>query len=875
MKTKKYQLKNGLRVLLLESQKSPVVSIQMWVKTGSADEKKGEEGLSHFIEHLVFKGTRKYKVGEIAQIVEGSGGELNAYTSFDQTVFYVTVTKEFADVGLDVIAEMMGHPTFDETEIDNEREVVIEEIKMGQDNPDRSASQALFQTVYKKHPYGIPVIGFDKNIRKVSTRKIADYFHGRYVPKNMFLVISGDFQISQMMKKVEPLFGKMLARPLKKASRKKEPSQTQFRWKVKKSDFKKSILYLAWKAPSVKHRDVPALDVLSIILGQGDSSRLAQKLRLDQPLVNAVSASAFTPQDPGFFAVTMHLEGSHLQEALTATVSEIQKIITTPPSVEEMQKAINNLASEQIYSVETVDGIARKAGSLEFYTGDYDYFKKYLQQIYQLKPIDIQKVAKKYLVSTQLSAMLQTDSDIKAGEKMLKDFAKALTKKISSEKIKTEKNVKMKPLKMSTSQKITQTGTQSWKHPSGLSVVYRRQSETPTVSVRLGFFAGSRLDPLGFEGRTELLTRSWVSGSKKYTEEEINHLVESKAAGISAFGGRNTLGMTADFLSNFTWDILPLVVDLIQSPLFPEDKVQREKEVLKRQIRSRMDHPSAVCMLQFQEAIFKSHPYSRDMLGTEESIAKIDHRVLQKAYQGLLSTQNLTLSVVGDIEKQDVEKFVNQLAQSLPATPFSQPHFKLDPFTKPLFTKYTMDKEQSHIIVGHRGMSLYDKDRYSLHLIQSILAGQGGRLFVELRDKNSLAYSVSPIRMEGLDCGYFGAYIGCSPEKSLKAISMINTEFEKLTQKLVSEDELLRAQKYLIGRHNIDLQRKSSISQSLLLDSMYGIDLNETFEVSKHYFAVTREDIQRVAQRIFSTPAVTCYVGPLIDSIKASNSVST
>src|SRR6187551_3622724 len=123
----KYQLKNGLKVLLVESSKSPVVSVQMWVKTGSADEKKGEEGISHFIEHLVFKGTKKFAVGQIAKTVEGSGGELNAYTSFDQTVFYVTISKEFSATALEVIDEMMNYPLFDAQEIENEKEVVIEE----------------------------------------------------------------------------------------------------------------------------------------------------------------------------------------------------------------------------------------------------------------------------------------------------------------------------------------------------------------------------------------------------------------------------------------------------------------------------------------------------------------------------------------------------------------------------------------------------------------------------------------------------------------------------------------------------------------------------------------------------------------------------
>ena len=231
----KFQLKNGMKVLFQESHKSPVVSVQVWVRTGSADEAKGEEGISHFIEHLVFKGTRKFKVGEIASIIEGSGGELNAYTSFDQTVFYVTISRQFVETGLQALAEMMGFPKFDPTEIDNEREVVIEEIKRGEDSLGRIASQSLFSTNYSKHPYGVPVIGFEKNVRGWSARKIVQYYQARYSPQNMFLVVAGDFKAGEMKKKVQTHFGEFKKFKVKKVARKKEPLQKSSRIKVLRS----------------------------------------------------------------------------------------------------------------------------------------------------------------------------------------------------------------------------------------------------------------------------------------------------------------------------------------------------------------------------------------------------------------------------------------------------------------------------------------------------------------------------------------------------------------------------------------------------------------------------------------------------------------
>lgn len=225
MKTKKIKLKNGLKVLLIESHKSPVVSVQMWVKTGSADEKKGEEGISHFIEHLVFKGTEKFKTNEIAALVEGSGGELNAYTSFDQTVFYVTISKNFQNVALDVVSQMMGFPLFDAQEIDNEREVVIEEIKRGLDSQSRRSSQLMFSTVFKKHAYGLPVIGYEKNIKKFSPQKIKKFYQDRYNPSNMCLVVAGDFDTKKMQAEVESYFARFPKNKLRVVRRAQEPAQ--------------------------------------------------------------------------------------------------------------------------------------------------------------------------------------------------------------------------------------------------------------------------------------------------------------------------------------------------------------------------------------------------------------------------------------------------------------------------------------------------------------------------------------------------------------------------------------------------------------------------------------------------------------------------
>ncbi|MGZ3798492.1 MAG: M16 family metallopeptidase, partial [Pseudobdellovibrionaceae bacterium] len=334
-------------------------------------------------------------------------------------------------------------------------------------------------------------------------------------------------------------------------------------------------------------------------------------------------------------------------------------------------------------------------------------------------------------------------------------------------------------------------------------------------------------------------------------------------AGIGAFGGRNSVGLSMDYLAPFEDRMFDIYADSLLSPQFTENILEREKVVAKNQIRSRNDNPAQICILNFMKEIFKGHPYSRDLLGSEDSVSAIHSQDLKHYYSKIVNSENLTLCVVGDINKSKWVKSLEQITKAMPrgnkvANSFTVAELKED---KKVFHQLT--KEQSHIIVGYRGLTLKDDERYTLEVIQSILSGQGGRLFIELRDKNSLAYSVSPMHMEGIECGYFGGYIGCSPEKSEKAISMLKAEFQKLADTKISSEELARAQRYLVGRHDIELQRKSTICNAIIFDDIYGLDYRQSLDVAEKYFSITPENVQNLAQRIFSQPKVISLVGPV------------
>lgn len=863
---KKYQLKNGLTVLHVESHKSPVVSIQMWVRTGSADEKKGEEGLSHFIEHLVFKGTKKFGVGEIASIIEGSGGQLNAYTSFDQTVFYVTISKSFVDTGLEAISEMMGFPSFDEVEIDNEREVVIEEIKRGMDNPHRQASRQLFSTVYKKHPYRLPVIGFAENIRKVSREKILSYYHSRYVPDNMTLLVVGDIESKEIKAKVKAYFGGFEPYKLKKVKREREPKQNTPRTTIKKAEFQESLMYLSWPLPSAKHKDIPAIDVLTLILGQGDSSRLSRRIKLEKGLVNYIGSSSFTPQDDGFLAISASTSPQKV-EAVFAGVNEVlREFVENPPTDEEMKKALINFNSEEYYSMETVDGMASKVGTYEHLFRDYRHFREFMKEVNNLTVKDLVRVAKKYMKPEKLSVVVMTpeaEAEAKtAAGKFRKDYKKTYEKLHSLKKVEPGK-AKYKKLRWSTSSKKEIADRIEKVILSGGAEAYLRPNfETKVLSLKAAFRGGVRTEPEGLLGLTDLLSRCWGRSTKDYNEHELNDKIDSLATSLSSFAGRNTVGLSMTSLNPLSNDAFELFANMATEPVFEASVVEREKQMMLEFLKMRQDNPAQLAIQKFMSRIFEGHPYAKDLHGTPESIAKLTGKQLGTLLGQSIGTKNMKLVLAGCFDPDEWKENLNNFAKSLPEGKAVTNTFEVIGHKEPVFEYISSKKEQSHIVVGYPGLTFTSEDRYALQLMQSVLAGQGGRLFLELRDKESLAYSVSPLRMEGIDAGYFGAYIGCSPEKGQKAIGMMKTEFQKLMDSKVSEHELQRARRYLIGRHDIDLQKTSSVSSAILFDTIYGLDANEPFDYADRVNSVHAEDLEVIAQKIFSQPAVSVCVGP-------------
>lgn len=837
-------LDNGLSVILVEDHSAPVVALNIWVRTGSADERFPDQwGMAHVHEHMLFKGTEKRGVGEIAATVEGAGGNINAFTSYDMTVYHITMASRDAATGVDVLADAVLHSTFDATELAKEEEVVIEEIRRSDDTPDSLISKVLFETAYNQHPYSREVIGTQESVRSFTREGLLEFYHHWYVPNNMTFVAVGDFQSAVVLAQVKQAFDGAKARADLAHPRTPEPEQTEPRAAVVKSDFEQSLLGMAWKITGFGSPDTPYLDLLAMILGGSDSSRLYLEVKDRQQLVHGIHASSYTPLDPGLFFVDAELDAPKLDASVVAIGEQVRRIREFGPSETELERARTNLLSSQVHERETMEGQAQKYGYYELLAGGLEAEKRYLDQVKGATKADLQRVAQKYLVPERATviALLAKDAEGATSDAQLlaalRRGAGAETAPLASQSLRD--------------------GIREYTLPNGLRVLVKPNHSVPLVSMRLAFRGGLLAESEQTEGITSFVSEMLSRGTSSRSAAQLAADVENIAGDLSGFAGRNSFGLSADFLAESLDTGLDLFADVLLHPAFAADEIEKLRVERRAALRRREDNLGTKAFELFQKELYPSHPYRFSSLGTLESLGKIDRDALANYYESFAKPSNAVLAVVGDV---DPDRFVAALETRLgewkSAGPVALPARSTPTApAKPREATLIKKKNQSHIVYGFLALSIEDPDLAALDVLTQVLGGQGGRLFVELRDRQSLAYSVTAFEMEGIDPGTFAVYMAGAPEKLDESLAGIRGQLTKIVNEPVSEEELARAKGYLIGTQAVGLQRYGSQAMLLSLDELYGLGATHHLDYANRISAVSADDIQRVAKRVIHLDA--------------------
>ncbi len=845
-------LDNGLTLILLEDHSAPVVALQAWVKTGSADEPEELAGISHLIEHMLFKGTESRELGEIAREIEGKGGDINAYTSFDQAVYHLVIASRYLETGLSVLTDALQHSTFDPEELEKEKEVILEEIRRAEDIPEIKLSRNLFALSYQYHPYGRPILGYQKTVAGLSRKEVWEFYKKWYQPGNTSLIIAGDFNTGEVLPKIKEAFQNWIA-PLPaettRPARASEPGQNKLRISILRENVKESFLDLAFHIPSISGEDLYAVDILSTLLGEGESSRLYQQVKAEQELVNSISAYAYTPKDPGLLLISSTLEKVQVEKALAQIITTIYRLKYDEIPSSELEKAKINLESQFIYQGETAQGQARQLGFYETVAGDLSFKEKYLKGIRSVDPEELKKVARKYLNNSNLSiGLLLPEGEPPLDENriisLIEQTQSAIDEQAKPQKINSQRTEEVE------ADNPGKEGVTKIVLNNGMTLLIKEDHSSPIIALRAVFLGGLRFEDEEHNGIYNFIAEMLTMGTKSRSAREIAEQIDRMAGRIGGFSGRNSFGLSALFLSRFFEPGLELFADIILNPTFDQAELEKRRKDILAAIKNREDDLIQLTFDLFTRTLYKKHPYRMIPLGTKDSIERLDRNALVEFYQSSAVPENLVLAVVGDIKAKEAEEKIGGYFQNFRGNQFSPPSVPLPlPLRKTRSSIKYLEKAQAHIILGFLGTTIDSADRYPLEVLNTVLSGQGGRLFLELRDKESLAYVVFSFSLEGLEPGFLGVYLACQPDKLDQAISGIKRELKRIQEEKLSPDELERAKNYLVGSYEIGLQRNSALATELAFNERYGLGWDYYKKYPGLILEVSAEDVLRVAKK--------------------------
>ena len=839
-------LPGGPCVLLREARLAPVVELQIWCRAGSADERPDEAGLAHFHEHMLFKGTRRRGIGQIAGDVEGAGGRINAYTSFDVTVYHATLPSDRLEVGIDVLSDAVLHSVFDPEEIGREIEVVLEEIRRGEDSPFQVLGNAVFEHAFRAHPYRAPILGSPASVAAFDRARVQAFFERWYAPDQLTLVATGDFDRALLLARLREAFAG--APPsFAKRERAAEPPQRGLHSFVLPRRFERASLELAWRGVALGHPDAALLDLLAFVLGCGESSRLVQRVKERDELVDRIDASCFTPLDPGLFSISVETDSERAADAIAAAVREVEMLRCEPVSAEELDKARANFLATEHFARESVSGLAQKLGGFELLAGDYRAETRYLESVRSATPAELLRVAREHLAPEALTVgAVLPEAEVGA-------LADARIEAAVAAGASQTRRAFAVPGRAATPGPAI---GYSLANGARLYVLPRR--DVPVVAVRAGFLGGQLAEDAGTAGLSSFLASMWLRGTAQRSAADFARASEGLAAEIDGFAGRSSLGLTLETTRESFAPAFDLFAEALLEPGFGEAELERERRETLAAIERREDRLAQRAYLLFSEAHYRSHPYRLPLLGRTESVASFDVARVRAHHEQLVRACNLVIAVAGDVDPDAAAARISSRLAELDATDF-EPSMPAEEEAPREIRRAVLRKQraQSHLVIGFRGLSVRDDDRFALELVTQILSGQAGRLFLELRDRRSLAYTVTASNIEGVAPGTFTVYIATAPEKREEAQARLLEQLGELVQTAPAADELERAQRFLVGSFAIDRQRNAVHAAHTALDVLYGLGPDSADRYAESILRVTPGDVLRVARRVIRLDAYT------------------
>ena len=843
-------LGNGLTVLLRRDASAPVAAAVTYVKAGYFDETDDVVGIAHVLEHMYFKGTEQRGVGEISKQTKAAGGYLNAHTIYDHTSYYVVLPSSGFDAGLEVQADAYANSLIDAKELAKELEVIIQEAKRKSDNPPAVAVETLYEVLHDRHRIRRWRIGREDGLRRLTRDNLLAFYRNYYRPSNTILAIVGDIDVDRTVARVEQLYGSLTDAGITRSVGPEEAREPSFRYREMSGDIAQTQLVMGWRTAPADSPDTPLLDLASTVLGAGRASRLYRAVR-ERMLAASVSAYNYTPTEVGVFVVHAEAEPDTTLGAARAIWSQIADLRERGVTAPELERARRLYDSRWVRRFETMEGQANYLADWEA-MGDWRMGDRYLKRIMSATPSEVTEVITRYLAPDAASVVVYRP----AGEHVVARDASALRRELDAARDEplpptpARASSRAEPVLTGPTLERDEAGVSVFRTANGVPILVRRKPGAPLVSIGVSALGGSCEESLGTAGLTTLMARTAVKGTATRTAAQIAEDGEMLGGSVGASVGSESFGWSITVPAKNFAAAAELLADVVQQPIFPVDALESERAVAIADVKMLRDDMYRFPLRLVADAAFAGHEYGVPVGGTDESLRRITPTDLAEWHAVRALEGPLAIAIVGDVDPADAAAI---LANEFTSLRMREPLLPSTPgWPNEVVTNATArEKAQTALAIAFQGPTREDDDRYVTELIATIASGLGGRFFDELRDRQSLAYTVHAFGAERRRAGLFVAYIATSPDKEDRARDGLLHEFARLCESPVGDEELVRAKSYAIGTHAIRQESGSAVMGDVIDAWQFGGDLGELTEFEAKVNAVTPQRILDVARRYF------------------------
>lgn len=820
--------RNGMTALVAPLEKSSLVSLQVWVGTGSVHEAEfAGAGISHLLEHMVFKGTAEYSGQELNERVPALGGLWNAYTSTDRTVYHIDGPAAHWREFLHLLVQLTLHPSFPEEEYERERDVIRREMAMYDDDPQDAAYHALIGTLYKKHPRRLPVVGYRSLFDRLTHADMAAYHARRYVPANMFICAAGDVDSAAFFAAVEEEMADIPAAPAAEVPLPQESRQWGLRLCRREFAQPTSTLMLAWRIPHANHADAAALSMLGSVLGDGRTAWLYRRFHDELGLAHDISVMTI-PDRTGEGALVIEADAERdrrdaLRDAITAFVSTLPQA----DFEESRARTRRQMRVAKLKSLATVQGLAQAAAMSWHLTRNAGCMEEWEDALDRVTAADLARVAAAYLTPDRLTEV--SVDPLGSNAEQAEDAA-------------------------------AEQGSASELHtlPNGLRVAVRVDRRVPLVYLNLTVGAGSSSETAETAGINTLLCECLLKGTTTRSAAELADAVENLGASLNSSAGNNTFSLSSRGLAGDADTLITLLADAALHPTFPAEALETEKEALIADILDAAEDPAATAFRRLRQLCFGSVSYGNHRDGTVESVESLTREQLQTQHARLMCGHNAVLAVVGDIDPAAVLAAASAAFGDMPA---GMPVQRVStPAQQAADERVIMDKEQAVLAVAMPALNATAAELPQQVLFEEWCRDMAGPVCMEIREKRGLAYYASATSLLGVDAGCLYFYLGTAPQQVAEARAAMEQLLADLAEHGMPAEALERSRATALAARLLSLQSGSKRCAGMAVNTLLGLGADYDDTVPDLLRAVTPESMSAFLRRTLSPAATRTWV---------------